>query len=359
MINNTIFDRCSSCRLIERLTTALICAVVVDASCSRDVIAHAQTVRSLAEPVTEGLWIRPDKQRPAEPRWGFADGLQVGIHPLGGPRGLLRIYAPYLDHPRDRLINFIAVEPIVAGEDTRGLSELEHSKLDDAHGKRFWSADSLEDNSPQQSDQPARGVIETIDGVEQLAVYILVERFESGAHVYLQLRFRADRPHEVGIATFAHKDSAPLDYCIITATMGNFARLRQLHLAKRIVTPAKLWPDYKGDHFTPHARFPLDQLRRTDAGEVVVEATTDEADPIATEYHPATNRHWKYDGKKAVQSWRASAPAEQLEALANGRYVYWASRAPIPGGVSFENFELKEPFQQGREFIFAVDPESD
>ena len=336
----------------------LLCAIAI-AVPSSAAVAQAQTVRSLAQPVIAGQWLRPNHQHPAEPRWGFADGLQVGIHPLGGPRGLLRVYAPYLGHPRNRVINFIAVEPIVAGHEVRGLSELERSHLDGAHGKRFWSADSLEDNSPQQSDQPIRGVIETIDGVEQLAVYILVERFESGAHVYLQLRFRANRPHEVRIATFRHADSAPLDYCIVTATMGNFARLRQLHLAEQIVTPGQLWPDYNGDHFTPHARFPLNQLRQTDADEVVVEATTDEADPIAAEYHPATNRHWKYDGKKAVQSWRASDPAEQLEALVNGRYVYWASRAPIPGGISFENFELKEPFKQGREFIFAVDLESD
>lgn len=358
MVDNSIAARFRLPRSIEHLTTTLVCVGAVVASCSA-ALAQAQPAVVTTEPAVEGRWLRPNQQPPAEPRWGFADGLQVGIHPLGGPRGLLRIYAPYLNHPRDRLINFIAVEPIVAGEETRGLSELESSKLDDAHGKRFWSADSPDDSSPQQSNEPSRGVIQTIDGVEHLIVYILVERFENGAHVYLQLRFRADLPHEVGIATFAHADSAPLDYCIVTATMGNFARLRQLHLAKQIVTPGQLWRDYNGDHFTPHARFPLNQLRRTDAGEVVVEATTDEADPISAEYHPTTNRHWKYDGKKAVQSWRAAAPAEQLEALVNGRYVYWASRAPIPGGVSFENFELKEPFKQGREFIFAVDPESD
>lgn len=352
MINNTIADR----DVTKHRMMALICAIMIAAPCNSVAVAQAQPVRSLAEPVIEGPWLRPNKERPAEPRWGFTDGLQVGIHPLGGPRGLLRVYAPYLDHPRDRLINFIAVEPIVAGQETRGLSELERSHLDDAHGKRFWSADSPADRSSQQSNAPARGVIETVDGVEQLTVYILVERFENGAHVYLQLRFRADRPHEVGIATFRHEDSAPLDYCIVTATMGNFARLRQLHLAEQIVTPAELWPDYNGDHFTPHATFPLDRLRRTDAGDAIVAATTDEADPTAAKYHPATNRHWKYAGKRAVQSWRASDPAEQLAALVNGRRVYWASQAPIPGGMSFENFELKEPFKQGREFVFDIEP---
>lgn len=356
MINNSITARFYPPRSIEHLTTTLLCAIAIAVPSSSVAVSQAQPVRSLAEPVIEGLWLRPNQQHPAEPRWGFADGLQVGLHPLGGPRGLLRIYAPYLDHPRDRLINFIAIEPIVAGQETRGLSELERSELDNAHGKRFWSADSPDDNSPQQSNEPARGVIETVNGVEHLTVYVLIERFKSGAHVYLQLRFRADRPHEVGIATFAHADSATLDYCIATATMGNFARLRLLHLAKQVVTPAELWPDYNGDHFTPHASFPLGQLRRTDAGDAIVDATTDESDPTAAKYHPATNRHWRYAGKRAVQSWRASDPAEQLEALVNGRRVYWASQAPIPGGVSFENFELKEPFKQGREFVFAVEP---
>jgi hypothetical protein len=32
------------------------------------------------------------------------------------------------------------------------------------------------------------------------------------------------------------------------------------------------------------------------------------------------------------------------------------SDAPIPGGIAFENFELVEPFRQGRAFTFAVEP---
>jgi hypothetical protein len=322
--------------------------------------SNGPTARSaeLAPPVVAEGWLRPSESAPAEPRWGFVDGLQVGIHPPGGPRGLLRVYAPYLDHPRQRLINFIAVEPIVAGQSNRGLSELESSRLDGVRGKRFWSANSPDDATPRPADRPARGVIETVDGVEQLRVYILVERFASGAHVYLRLRFRADRPHEVGIATFRHGDSAPLDYAIVTATMGNFARLRRLHVADRIMTPQELWPDFAGDDFTPHARIPLEELARNEAGDVVVSATTDEADPVAAEYAPGVNQHWKYYGKKAVQSWRVANPDPRLDALVNARRVYWASRHLIPGGVSFENFELTEPFRQGREFFFAVVPES-
>jgi hypothetical protein len=332
--------------------TILCCAALLA------VIGSPSTLGAeLAPPVVEGPWLRPANVDHAEPRWGFADGMQVGIQPLNGPRGLLRVYAPYLGHPRHRVINFIAVEPIVVGQSARGLSELEPSQLDGVAGKRFWSADSPTNPSPQPPDRPARGVIESVDGVEQLRLYIFVERFLSGAHLYLQLRFRADRPQEVGIAVHRVAESAPLDYAIVTATMGNFARLRRLHLAHRIVTPEELWPDFAGDDFTPHARFPLAELPRNSDDDIVISATTDEVDPAAAAYAPGVHQHWKYYGKKAVQTWRAANPHGQLEALVNCRRVYWASRAPIPNGASFENFELAEPFREGREFYFSVEPE--
>jgi hypothetical protein len=57
-----------------------------------------------------------------------------------------------------------------------------------------------------------------------------------------------------------------------------------------------------------------------------------------------------------MQIWRASGPTPELEARVNGRTSYWASSSPIPGGTSYENFELVEPFMQGREFFFRVEP---
>ena len=36
------------------------------------------------------------------------------------------------------------------------------------------------------------------------------------------------------------------------------------------------------------------------------------------------------------------------EGVVNGRYTYWASKSPIPGGIAYENFELTEPFQSGQ-----------
>jgi hypothetical protein len=301
--------------------------------------------------------MRPDGGIGAEPRWGHADGLQIGLHPLPGPRGLLRVFAPYLRHSTDRLVNFIAFEPIVAGQAQRGLSELEHSALDDVRGKRFWSTDSAMPGPDDLERQPApaRGVTERVNGIECLTLHVHSESFESGAAVSVRVRFRADRPHEVALAASARPESAALATCVLTATMGNYARLRRLHMRERVVTPAELWPGFAGDHFAEHARFDLDELI-TVADGVQVVATPDEARPHEAVYADGTAEHWKYSGARAAQGWRVTDPDPALQVLVNGRAAYWASSSPIPGGVSFENFEIVQPFVQGQEATFWIEP---
>jgi hypothetical protein len=286
-------------------------------------------------------WVQPTTQK-SSPLWGHVDGIRVGLAPLPGPRGLLRIYTPYLGQADDHVINFIAVEPIVAGETRRGLSELEHSKLDDTAGKRLWCEEAPE--------------AQKLDGVDTLRVKIEVERFDNGAHVYLRLTFRTDRPHEVAIGTFAHDDSKPLANCIVTATMGNYARLRKLELADRIVTSHELWPKYSDDGFSPPVTFPLSKLKRNDRGDAIASATPDELRPDAASYPPMTRKHWRYTGKTATQFWRCELPDPALKAAVNGRCMYWRSQTAIPNGIAFENFELIASFKQGGEFVFAVEP---
>jgi hypothetical protein len=300
-------------------------------------------------------WLRPTGDAPAEPRWGHREGLQVGLHPLSGPRGLLRLYTPYLGHDRDRLINFIAVEPVPTGVSERGYSELEASRLDGVPGLRFWSADDPSDPTPRLADEPARGTIEIVGDVERLRVWILVEPFANGADVALSITFRADRPHEVELAAHARETSVPLDQCVLTATMGNWARLRRLHLAERTVAAGELWPEYRDVHFADHARFGVAELSTVDGG-VIVSATPDETAPHEAEYAEGTKEHWHYVGRRAVQSWRAADPHPDLAVQVNGRHTYWMSSAPIPGGIAFENFELVEPFRQGRPLTFAIEP---
>lgn len=300
-------------------------------------------------------WLRPSGAPDAEPRWGHVGGIQIGIPPIPGPRGLLRVFTPYLDHPPERLVNFIAVEPIAEGATARGFSELEPSTLDPGErGKRFWSADDADAAEQAAGDSPTRGVVETADGVEALTVWIGVERFDNGADVRVRVRFFADRPHEVEVAGFANAASVPLSHLILTATMGNWARLRRLHLADRIVTAADLWPDFSGTAFAEHARFPLSELSRED-GAAIVSATGDEEDPWSVEYSPDTATHWRFLGRRAAQTWRVDDPHPDLEAVVNARWSYWASASPIPGGPAYENFEIIEPFRQGAAFRFSVE----
>lgn len=306
-------------------------------------------------PVAGAGWVRPGTRAPAEPRWGHEHGLQIGLAPLPGPRGLIRVFAPYLGHAPERVVNFVAIEPVPSGATERGFSELEWSDLDDERGKRFWSLDDPSASAPGDPSALAGGVLDEVGGVGRLTVYIGSERFANGADVYVRARFLASRPYEVALAAFRRQTSVPLDRLILTATMGNYARLRHLGLADGVVAAGQLWPDFGGDGFTAHARFGLAELCRVD-GAAVVTAAPDEPVPEAATYADGTRAHWRYTGRRAVQGWRCDDPRPGLEVLVNGRACYWASTSPIPGGVAFENVELGEPFRQGQEYVFSVVP---
>ena len=179
---------------------------------------------------------------------------------------------------------------------------------------------------------------------------MLIEPFESGARPNVQMTIRSDRQYEDGQATIAHKESRPMAYCIVTATMGNFARLRQLYLAGTVVASQKLWRRYRRAGFARHRKFPLADLVRTPRGGVLVAATTDEPSPHQVK------AAWQYYGRKATQYWRCENPDPGLIAQVNGRFTYYKSKTPIPGGIAFENFELVEPFRNGAELGFGVTP---
>jgi hypothetical protein len=191
--------------------------------------------------------------------------------------------------------------------------------------------------------------------MEQLEVTLLVEKFDNGAHVRLTLTQRSDAPDEIQLTVHAESDSARMDYCILTATMGNMARTRQLWLKDEVVSSLKLYPDYKASGFAPHTSFALDRLFRTPTGDVLVAITTDEANPAASRPFP-TSDHWYYGGGKVTQFWRKPAGAfrDDLHAVVNARFTYWQSEQPIPGGIAFENFELRERFYEGQHFVFGI-----
>ncbi|MDQ6630278.1 MAG: hypothetical protein M3Y82_00795 [Verrucomicrobiota bacterium] len=290
-----------------------------------------------------------------EPVWGLQSGLQFALHPFGfhrgknGPRGLIRVGYPVLEKGGYSLINYIAVEPIVNGK--KGYSELERSKLDGDPGKRFWL-----DDTPKSKGILNPGKISKLGGgVEQLDVIVRVEKFDNGAHVFLTLSQRSDAPDELQLTIHSENDSAPMEFCILTATMGNFARLRQLWLKDKVVSSRELYPDYRGVEFAPATHFPLEQLRRTADGDVVLAATTDEKNP-AVIFPLGDSRRWFYDGEKVTQYWKKKKGTyrETLEGVANARYTYWKSRQSIPGGIAFENIEMCEFFYSGQQFIFGI-----
>ena len=144
--------------------------------------------------------------------------------------------------------------------------------------------------------------------------------------------------------------------CILTATMGNYARLRRLHLKNRVEEAQHVYhpflPVFAG--FAAHRQWGIDELLVRD-GRAFVAATPDEPDPAHARYSPDVSRNWHYQGAVATQYWHARA-RPGLVARVNARQTYWASHSPIPGGVAYENFELEAPFEPGQEFCFGVTP---
>ncbi len=311
--------------------------------------------KQLALPDTVGSWILPAEGKPAMPVWGHANGIVVGLAPLPGPRGLIRIYTPYLEYEFPEVMNFIAFEPIPKGSNHRGFSELEVSSLDpEEKGKRFWSSNDSTAGLPSGPVYPARGVVEKINGEETLTLYVFSEPFDNGAKVYVRLRFFESRPYEFEITTNTYSGSVNLDYFITTATMGNKARLRTLFFKDGEKSSLNLWSGYKDIHFTPHECFSQQEMIRSWKGDAYFIAAPNEKDYSKAEFAAGTSEHWKFTGKTATQYWIQENPQEKLAGLVNGRFTYWASENPIPGGVSFENFELKSPFKNGEQFVFGI-----
>ena len=202
-------------------------------------------------------WLQPEGGKPA--RWGHAEGLSISLHPTLGPRGLIRIHAPYLGQPYPRVINFISMEPVAQGK--RSQSELERS-VDGKTGLRFTSGDTLEQALKGDPGKPCRGVVEAKQGTESLSLFIASERMAHGAQPVVEVRFDSRKPHTVWFKTYAGPESAPMESLVLSATMGNYARLRQVWLADGPVHAKDLWGDYQPDrlNFAPWHGWPGQKL---------------------------------------------------------------------------------------------------
>jgi len=279
--------------------------------------------------------------------WGFRNGIVLATWPAwlgpsgGGPRGLLRV--GYSRDGRTQLVNFIAIEPIDE-RGRRGFSELERSPRDGGRGLILAVAPTT----------GTAGAWRTLVTSSSLAVAFRTDRFANGAMVKVLARFQADQPDEVEFAVSVTSESVALQYCIFTATMGNYIRARQLWLADRKVTAGELYPNYRGDGFAPDRFFDLDRLGRDGKGNIIVPLTSDEPNPAAT--RPKARFWWWYRGEPVTQYWKKPKGTwrDDLRVKVNGRYCYWQSRDPIPGGVAFENFELNERYYSNQVFVFGI-----
>ena len=192
-------------------------------------------------------WVRPSGfDQPLI--WGRRDGIVFGLASSGGmrgPRGLIRVGVFKPGQTQPELLNFVAVEPVVSGPGDRfnrmAFSELEMSQLDPGQrGKRMTVA------SLQGEAAPVAGVLESLHAgkstVERLSVKIDIERFQAnGAHVYVIASIDADHPDELRLTPYAEADSVPLEENVVTATMGNFERLRLLWLNDQVIDSRSLF----------------------------------------------------------------------------------------------------------------------
>lgn len=311
-----------------------------------------------------GSWLRPSS--PDAPLiWGRTDGVVFGVPSTGGmrgPRGLIRVGILGKETHRPELINFIAIEPVTVGPGSRfsrmGFSEIELSQLDpDERGKRLWV------HIPDGEDRmrAAAGELVTLptkpEPIEQLTVRIEVETYDlNGAKVYVIVRMQSDTPDEISFSVYQHTDSAPVEELALSATMGNYERLRYLWLRNRLVDSRVLYGhDSEGPYgFMERECYPfVDMLRNWD-GDAVVLCTANEANPATVQ--DLKPPWWNYVSTKLTQYWRVPAKDIQpdLRVRVNGRRVYWMTETAVPGGIAFENFEVRQRYVPGQVFIFGL-----
>jgi hypothetical protein len=320
-------------------------------------------------------WIRPETGS-SNKTWGIHNGIVFSLWPnavetgnkgTGGPRGLIQVGYEY--QGTVYLINYIAIEPVVDGKIE--FSEISPSAIDGKWGKLFWPGNSETDNAYNPINQ-SRGVVSHPDPnqpeTEQLTLYIFTEQFLDKANPYLRISIRSDRREEIGIELFNKPNSAKMDRCALTATMGNYSRLRLLHLNNEVIDSRKLYSGYNGIDFIEKEEYPVSKFLKLKDGSPIAIATSSEtlselsSWPTDSAYN--AKKGWRYRPNfKLTQYWRKDAAGydPSLEVRVNGRVKYWAvaSKDPkqyvnLPGGPAFENFELREKYYPGQKFYYGL-----
>jgi hypothetical protein len=180
---------------------------------------------------------------------------------------------------------------------------------------------------------------------------VIVKPFKNGARPVIQVTLRQDRPHEVGFTVWSARDSAAMKACVLTATMGNYARLRQLWLKDKVVHAATLWNPFQPDAwgFAAPRTFGLEHLLVL-RGEALVAATPGEVgSDTGTEKVPSA---WRYEGRIATQYWRAT-PVPGLCVRINGRKRFGRQRHRSPVVCPMRTSSWKHHSAPGNNSILA------
>lgn len=296
-------------------------------------------------------FVRPGHGIPADRHvWGHHNGIQIGIAPTKGPRGLIRIFAPHVGVPYPNRINYLSIEPTTYRRRGRDQSELALSEVRGGqHGLHFFASNTVEDSKP--GDSPATGVI--ADDGQSLQVCIHTERFPNGALPIIEVTFRVGRPNEFEIRTHSNPEGATMAECVVSATMGNYSIVRTIRLPEdQRVSAEGLWDDDAKDNlgFLPWRDWRIAQTDASSETIVSVESSANSSTP----YSDRVPKRWRYLGRPNVQSWIVRSDSQTFFAV-NARDTYWGIGAKIPGGRSIENFEIRRPFVNGQSMRFRIE----
>ncbi|MFD2147776.1 hypothetical protein [Mucilaginibacter antarcticus] len=281
--------------------------------------------------------------------WGIHNGILFSLWPtgvetgdvgIGGPRGLLRMGYEYKG--KTYLVNFIAIEPIVNGKIE--FSEISPSRVDGKWGKVLWAGDT-ETADAYNPATTVRGVISHPEPakpeIEQLTVFVFTEQYFSGAHPYFKISIRSDRPDEICFEINNKVNSAKMERCALTATMGNYSRLRELHLADEIIDSRKLYSGYNDIDFIEKESYAADRfLKLKDRSPIVIATaneTTEQLSAWPTDSAYNTKKGWRYRVPvKLTQYWRKDAGGydASLAVRVNGRAKYWAVASKTQNNMS-------------------------
>lgn len=286
--------------------------------------------------------------------YGVKGGIHLALHPFGldarpagGPRGLIRV--GFEEAGRLCLLNYIAIEPVVGA--FQGFSELEPGG-DGERGKRCWLGKGLEDGAVGRHGDVRGALAEGSEG-RRLVLVLHMEPFANGAAPVIEAAFFERQPDRIRLRCFSGPGGKEMARCTLSATMGNQSRCRHLWLAKGAAYAPKLYAGYTGVGFVEKPPFGCAELFRTKQGDLVAALAPDEFEP--SEVWPLPTPAWRHEGKWMAQFWlkRPGTDDSSLQCRVNGRRTYWPAAVPIPGGLSFENFELRERFRPGQESWFG------